>query len=168
MAARRSNRPRDPRALFLVSACLAGINCTYKGGNKSDPVVKKLTDAGMAIPVCPEVMGGLTTPRENAEIAGGDGSSVLEGRARVISSSGKDLSAKYISGSITILDIAKRRGIHRAILKSKSPACGSGDIYDGTFRKALKRGNGVLTSLLITNGIKILTEKEVHKVRPQK
>lgn len=123
--------------------------------------VKSLVDRGLAIPVCPEVMGGLTTPRENSEIICGEGATVVSGRSSVVSASGKDLSQQYLAGSFTILDIATRYNIRKAILKSYSPACGSGYIYDGTFRKVLKRGNGVLAALLLKHGLTVLTEKEI-------
>ena len=162
MAARPKNSPRAPhRPACIVSACLAGIDCTYRGGNKRDPAVARLVKTGRAIPVCPEVMGGLTTPRENAEIVGGGGEEVLAGAARVISKSGRDLTQNYMRGAAMILAIAQRSGARRAILKSKSPACGRGRIYDGTFRKTLTKGNGVLAALLLTHGFTVLTERDV-------
>jgi len=95
---------------------------------------------GVAIPVCPEVMGGLTTPRVPAEIMP-DG--------RVMNREGRDVTAEYRAGARTCLAIARRFGIRRAILKSKSPACGCGAVYDGTFRHILTPGHGILTQLLL-------------------
>ena len=151
-------RPKAPYT-HVVSACLAGFNCTYKGKNKLNAAVRRLVERGSAIPVCPEVLGGLPIPRENSEIVGGDGSDVLAGRAKVITASGKDVTRRYTEGSRTILSLAKRLGIKKAVLKANSPACGCGRIYDGSFRKALKKGNGVLASLLRRHGIQISTEK---------
>lgn len=156
-----NNSHKNPRPSYIVSACLTGIDCTYKGGNKQKPAVKRLAEKGMAIPVCPEVMGGLTTPRENSEIDDGGGEEVLAGSAKVISVSGKDLTQNYVRGALMILDIAKRSGIKRAILKSKSPACGCGRIYDGTFRKVLTKGNGVLTALLLKHSFTVRTEHDI-------
>lgn len=147
------------RPSLIVSACLAGFNCTYKGKNKLKPAVRRLVERGDAIPVCPEVLGGLPIPRENSEITGGDGSDVLSGRAKVITASGRDVSRMYKEGSLVILSLAKRLGIKKAVLKANSPACGYGRIYDGKFRKVLKKGDGVLASLLRRHGVKISTEK---------
>ncbi len=155
---------KPPTPKYIISACLAGINCTYRGSNKFHPSISKLYKKGLGIAVCPEVMGGLSTPRENSEIADGDGYSVLLGRSKAISSSGKDLTEKYICGSLAILDLANRFGIKKAILKSKSPACGFGSIYDGTFKNNLKPGSGVLAALLSKKGLKISTEKTAGTV----
>ena len=156
MAARRNGREARPR--FIVSACLAGINCTYRGGNKHVPAIERLVSDGQAIAVCPEVMGGLIVPRENSELVGGDGSAVLSGTAKAISKSGTDLTPQYLAGAQAILHLAKRNGITKAILKTKSPACGCGAVYDGTFRKVLRRGNGVLAALLLKHRISVATE----------
>ncbi|MBN1526669.1 MAG: DUF523 domain-containing protein [Candidatus Omnitrophica bacterium] len=151
-------RPKAPHT-HVVSACLAGLNCTYKGKNKLDPSVRLLVEWGGAIPVCPEVLGGLPIPRENSEISGGDGSDVLAGRAKVMTPSGRDVTRHYKEGSRAILSLAKRLGIKKAVLKANSPACGYGRIYDGSFKRALKKGDGVLAALLRRHGIKISTEK---------
>lgn len=140
---------------ILVSACLAGIDCTYRGKNKLKPAIKKMVDDGIAIPVCPEVMGGLGIPRENSEIVGGDGMDVLKGRARVITISGKDVTKVYIKGAKAALSIARIYSAKKAILKSKSPACGVGRIYDGSFTKKLRKGSGVTASLFCQKGITV-------------
>ena len=162
MASQRKSNPRpSPHPQHIVSACLAGINCTYRGRNKRDRTVEKMVRQGRAVLVCPEVMGGLTTPRINGEITGGDGADVLTGRARVTALSGNDLTPQYLRGSYTILELAQRLGIRKAILKSKSPACGCGAIYDGTFRRILTPGNGVLTALLLKHHFTVLTENDL-------
>ena len=140
---------------ILISACLAGINCTYKGKNKLKPSIKKMVDDGIAIPVCPEVMGGLGIPRENSEIVDGDGMDVLKRRARVMTISGKDVTEIYIKAAKAVLAIARIYSVRKAILKSKSPACGAGRIYDGSFTKKLKNGSGVTASLLCQKGVKV-------------
>lgn len=146
---------------YLTSACLAGYNCTYNGRNKLNRHIKLLAEKGLALAICPEVMGGLGIPRENSEIVGGDGADVLHKGAAVLSASGRNLSSGYLRGSKKILKVSVKYGIRKAILKSKSPACGAGLIYDGTFTKKLKKGNGVLTALLIKNGIRVYTEKDL-------
>ena len=136
---------------FLASACLAGINCTYNAGNNLDPAIRKLFLSGECLSVCPEVMGGLPVPRPPAEICG----------ARVINAAGKDVTKECMRGTAIILRLAKRYRIRRAILKSNSPCCGKGRIYDGTFTGEVKKGNGILTSAVIRSGIKVYSEKDL-------
>jgi len=159
MAGLRNRKPpAKPSRAFIVSACLAGVNCTYRGKNKLRKQLRLLVAERRAIAACPEVMGGLAIPRENSEIQGGAGPDVLTGKAVVVTRSGKDVSANYVRGSRRILAIARKYDIRKAILKSKSPACGCGMIYDGTFRGTLKKGDGVLAALLRKNGIAVYTE----------
>jgi uncharacterized protein YbbK (DUF523 family) len=149
-----------PNKKFLVSACLAGINCTFRGKNNLNDNVKKLVDNGEAVALCPEVFGSLGVPRENIELRGGDGNDILDGKAKAISSSGRDVTKDVVAGAHKVVEIVKRYGINKAILKSNSPTCGVGRIYDGTFSNTLKNGDGVLAALLKRNGIKVITEKE--------
>ena len=114
-----------------------------------------MVEDGLAIPVCPEVLGGLRIPRENSEITGGNGSDVLEGKARVITISGKDVTSNFIKGAKVVLAFAKKYRIKKAILKSNSPSCGLGKIYDGSFTSKLINGSGVTASLLRQKGIKV-------------
>jgi uncharacterized protein YbbK (DUF523 family) len=116
-----------------------------------------------AFPACPETLGGLPTPRPDSEIDSGDGGDVLDGRSRVITRSGRDVTESFIKGAYLALEAAARNGIRRAILKSNSPSCGAGKIYDGTFKKALKNGSGVLAVLLARHGIHVFTEKDYPK-----
>lgn len=166
----RRNRgtPAKPSCTFIVSACLAGVNCTYRGKNKLVKQLKGLVALRGAIAVCPEVMGGLPIPRENSEIHGGSGPDVLTGKAVVLTRSGKDVSANYVRGSKRILAIARKYGLRKAILKSKSPACGCGIIYDGTFSRTLKKGDGVLTALLRNSGITVYTELDLAQAKDLK
>lgn len=136
--------------MMLVSACLAGIPCRYDGGKKTDPVVQELVRTGQAIPVCPEQLGGLTTPRQPAEIRDG----------RVLSRGGQDVTAQFQRGAAIALEMAREYGCHEAILKARSPSCGKGWIYDGGFAGQLKKGDGVTAALLIANGIVVRTEEE--------
>lgn len=123
----RSTKTRDltfTRNPIIVSACLVGVNCRYDGESRTDPRVLRLFRAGLAIPVCPEQLGGLPTPREPAEIVGGDGQDVLDGRARVIDKMGRDVTASFVKGAEQVLFLARQVGAKRAILKRKSPSCG--------------------------------------------
>lgn len=147
---------------FLVSACLAGVNCTFRGLNNLDYRIKKLADNGVAIALCPEVFGGLGVPRENIELVGGDGSGVLDGKAAAVTASGRDVTKEVVDGCEKILNIIKKYNIKEAILKANSPTCGSAQIYDGTFSGKLKDGNGVLVAMLKRHGIRVMTEKEAQ------
>lgn len=152
---------KGEKVLYLISACLCGLNCRYDGTNNFDERVKSLYDRGNCIALCPEHLGNLSIPREPHEIVNGEGKDVLAGKANVISKIGIDNTAKFIDGAYKTLQIAKLLNIDTAILKSKSPSCGSGQIYNGSFKKELISGNGVTAELLSQNGIKILTEKDI-------
>lgn len=151
--------------MYLASACLCGINCKYNGGNNLNSKVMELYKKGLVIPVCPEQLGGMTTPRNVKEIYNGTGLDVLEGRAKVLSPNGEDSTENFIKGAQEVLKIAKDIGITVAIMKAKSPSCGFGKIYDGTFSKKLIDGNGVTSELLIKNGIKVIIEDEVDIIK---
>lgn len=147
--------------MIIVSACLCGMNTRYDGENNSNEKVKKFLKAGKAIAVCPEQLGGLCTPRPPYEISGGDGKTVLEGNAKVLTKDGIDGTSYFIKGAEETLKIALEFGVTSAILKAKSPSCGFRKIYDGSFSKSLIEGNGVTAELLKRNGIKILTENDM-------
>ncbi len=134
----------------LVSACLLGEKCRYDGKSKEYSEISCLKEKYNLIPVCPEVLGGLETPRTPCEIQNG----------RVISKDGQDKTAEYEKGAKTALEIALKNNCKTAVLKAKSPSCGKGKIYDGSFSKVLTDGNGVTADLLIKNNITVLTEKE--------
>jgi uncharacterized protein YbbK (DUF523 family) len=144
----------------LVSACLMGIHCRFDGESSLDIDVQKLVKEGKAVPVCPEQMGGLSTPRLPAEIVGGDGEDVLDGKAKVINIEGEDVTDAFIRGAEEALRVAKSVSATEAILKERSPSCGSCVIYDGTFSGKKQAGNGVTAALLQRNGIKVVTEEE--------
>jgi uncharacterized protein YbbK (DUF523 family) len=144
----------------IVSACLIGINCTYKKGNNLDERLYEAFKKGELLPVCPEVLAGLATPRPNAEISGGSGSDVLDGKARVVEPDGNDVTGRFIDGAEETLKAAKAIGAKEAILKARSPSCGCGKTYDGTFSHKLIDGDGVTTALLKRNGIIVKTEED--------
>jgi len=147
----------------LVSACLLGLNCKYDGGNNRREEVLELLkrDDVVLIPVCPEIFGGEGIPRENSEIVGGDGRDVLEGKAKVLTPDGKDVTEYFIRGARETLKVAKLYGAKRAIFKARSPSCGCGWIYDGTFSRRLRKGDGVATALLKANGVEVITDEEL-------
>jgi uncharacterized protein YbbK (DUF523 family) len=134
----------------LCSACLLGINCSYDGGNRANEYLMLYKD-DIIIPICPEIYGGLPTPREPAEQRGD----------RVYTKSGKDITGHFMKGAREVLKIAKLYDIKEAILKSRSPSCGCGKIYDGTFSRRLIDGDGVTTALLKQHGIRVITEEDL-------
>jgi uncharacterized protein YbbK (DUF523 family) len=143
----------------LVSACLLGVNCNFEGKNWLKPQLLEELAKGNLFPVCPEVLGGLSVPRVPAEIIGGDGPDVLDGKAKVINMAGVDVSSEFIKGANETLRIAKAVGAKEALLIEKSPSCGCGRIFDGTFSEKFKDGDGVTTALLKQNGIQIISIK---------
>lgn len=135
----------------ICSACLLGIQCRYDGKSKPNDKVIELSKKETLIPICPEQLGGLPTPREPSEQKGGS----------VVTKSGKDVSENFIKGAEQVLVLAKLFGIKEAILKQKSPSCGCGKIYDGNFSDTLIEGDGVTATLLKKNGIRVLTEEDL-------
>lgn len=146
--------------MIIVSACLCGINSRYDGRNNLNNKVLRLLEEGKAILVCPEQLGGLSTPRPPHEIEKGTGADVLDGNSRVVAIDTFDGTESFIKGAQETLKIAKSVGAKYAILKSKSPSCGKEIIYDGSFSGAKIQGNGVAAELLLRNDIKVFTEKE--------
>lgn len=136
---------------ILVSACLLGVNCKYSGGNNLSPQVIKLKEHFHLIPICPEAMGGLPTPRPPAERQGDS----------VINNQGQDVTLQYEKGAEEAVKLAKCFSCRAAILKSGSPSCGYGEIYDGTFSGTKVPGNGVAAQHLREEGLIILTEKDI-------
>ena len=140
----------------ICSACLTGSKCRYDGEAREDEQIKSRYQAGELKAVCPECLVKLSIPRCPSEIVGGEGEDVLDGKARVLAQDGGDLTAEFIEGAKKTLEIARRCGAKRAYLKSKSPSCGSGHIYDGTFSSTLRGGDGVLAALLKRHGIEVV------------
>lgn len=145
---------------ILVSACLLGVNCKYSGGNNYIEKIKKLINSYTVIPICPEQLGGLRTPRSPAEI---ENNSDMDNR-RVITNDGQDVTKQYEKGAEETLKLARLYNCEYAILKERSPSCGHGKIYDGTFSKTLIDGNGKTADLLINNGIQVFGETEIDKL----
>ncbi|UCD04583.1 MAG: DUF523 domain-containing protein [Candidatus Woesearchaeota archaeon] len=135
----------------LCSACLLGIKCRYDGRSKPSDKVLELSKKEVLIPVCPEQLGGLPTPRIPQEIVGD----------RVINKSGEDVTENFNKGAEEVLEIARIFGVKEAILKQKSPSCGCGKISDGTFSGNVIDGDGVTTELLKKNGIKVISEEDI-------
>jgi len=147
--------------MILVSACLLGINCKYNGdNNKNDEVVEYLRNKQFII-ICPEQLGGMSTPREPSEIVRLDGEAVIKGQTSVISNKRLDVTTKFKKGAQESLKIAQIYNCKEAILKEGSPSCGSNYIYDGTFSGKKIDGVGVTTALLRSKGIKVMSEKEL-------
>ena len=136
---------------ILVSACLLGINCKYDGtNNKNDKVLEYLKDKEV-IPICPEIMGGLPTPRTPSEILNN----------KVITKDNIDVTDNFLKGANEVLYLAKLFDVKKALLKAKSPSCGVGEIYDGTFTHTKIEGDGITTRLLKENNIEVITELDL-------
>jgi uncharacterized protein YbbK (DUF523 family) len=145
--------------MYLVSACLAGINCRYDGGNSRISELEELVKSGIAIALCPEVISGLGIPRIGCEII-----RLSDGSRKVINKEGKDLTEAFIDGAQKTLDIVKILGINKAILKARSPSCGYGKVYNGNFNGKLIEGNGITADLLAKNGVEIYNEDNFRNV----
>jgi uncharacterized protein YbbK (DUF523 family) len=147
--------------MILVSSCLAGFEVRYDGTNSLDDRILELLEEKKAISVCPELLGGFSTPREPAEIIGGDGVDVLDGKARIIEKSGRDVTEFYIRGAHLTLRKAKEVGATHVVLKENSPSCGSAMIYNGEFKGEKRAGNGVTAALLKRHGFTITSEERL-------
>ena len=143
------------RPPIFVSACLTGFPCRYDGQGKPNPEIMALVAAGLAIPVCPEQLGGLPTPRSAAEIVGGDGHDVLAGKARVINVVGDDVTVQFVRGTETVAKLARLCGAEVAILQDRSPSCGTSKVYDGSFGRQLRPGQGVAAAKLSELGLEV-------------
>ncbi|MBU5626589.1 DUF523 domain-containing protein [Oscillibacter sp. MSJ-2] len=137
---------------ILVSACLIGRCCRYDGTGKELPELLRLGERCRLVPVCPECLGGLPTPRPPAERQGN----------RVVNREGEDVTEAYRRGAEQALRIALEHRCTAAVLKERSPSCGAGRIYDGTFRHILTAGDGVTAELLRKNGITVVGESQIH------
>ena len=134
---------------ILVSSCLLGLNCKYDGGNNYSNEIDDFLKNYDVTPICPEIMGGLPTPRVASERLGD----------KVITKNGKDVTEQYKKGAEEALFLAKKYNVKKALLKLRSPSCGSEKIYDGTFTHTVIDGDGVTAELLKNNGIEIITIK---------
>ena len=138
----------------LISACLLGVNCRYNGKRTEMEGLGGLMEKYTLIPVCPETLGGMPTPREPSEIRDG----------RVFSQSGRDVTDFYERGAAETLRLAQMYGCTYAVMKERSPSCGSGRIHDGSFSGALTDGDGVCAAALKAAGITVLGESEIYKL----
>lgn len=146
--------------MILVSSCLAGLKVRYDGKDCLYTEIQRLTDEKNAETICPEVVGGLSIPRKPAEIVGGDGYDVLDGKAKVINTSGEDVTAEFLRGAYRALEKAIEVNATLIVLKESSPSCGSSKIYDGCFSGRKIPGNGVTSALLKRNGFKVISEEQ--------
>ena len=146
----------------LVSACLLGKNCRFNGGHSHLPDLEYL-DVDF-IPICPEEAGNLGTPRPAAEMQD-SAESILNGVGNVLTSDGDDITEKFIQGSKDSLEKGLNSGAEVAILKSRSPSCGIGTIYDGTFTHSLIDGNGIFAHLCQKSGITCISSDDLNQIK---
>jgi uncharacterized protein YbbK (DUF523 family) len=139
------------KPIKICSACLLGIICRYDGKSKPNEKVINLVRKEILIPVCPEQLGGLSTPREPAE----------QKDNKVFTKSGKDVTESFTKGAEQVLHLTKMFVVKEAILKQRSPSCGCGQIFDGTFSGKIIKGDGITAVLLKKNGIKVISEEDL-------
>ena len=137
---------------ILISACLLGLRCRYDGASKPHPLAGELAKRHTLVPVCPEQLGGLATPRPPAERQG----------ERVVANTGADVTEQYRRGAEEALKLCKLLGCEAAVLKERSPSCGRGAVYDGTFTGTLTPGDGVTAELLAAHGIPVYGESRIE------
>ena len=151
--------------MILVSACLLGLNTKYNGENNAHSLIQKYSSLGRFIPVCPEQLGGLPTPREPVEIIGGTGQEVLLGRSYARGEHGEEVTSQFIRGANEVLKIVDMLTVTAAILKERSPSCGVSYIYDGSFKHQIILGQGVTSALLKQHNIPIYSEEGLTEER---
>ena len=146
----------EQKSKLLISACLLGAACRYDGKSVPLPaeIITALNEKYAIVPVCPEQLGGLPTPRDPSERRGD----------AVVTEAGQDVTAQYTRGAQQALYLAETLGCRAALLKERSPSCGSGEIYDGTFSRTLTPGDGVTAALLKAHGITVFGESEIEKL----
>ena len=147
--------------MYLISACLCGVNCKYNGLNNYNEICDKLFTSGKAILVCPEQLGGLPTPRIPSEIIGESSNILNNNNGSVIDKNGNYVTPQFVKGAKETLQIAKKLNIKKAILKDGSPSCGVNYIYDGNFNGTKIKGMGLTAQLLKESSIDIISELEL-------
>ncbi|MDO5779338.1 MAG: DUF523 domain-containing protein [Clostridium sp.] len=147
--------------MYLISACLCGVNCKYNGLNNYNEICDKLFTSGKAILVCPEQLGGLPTPRIPSEIIGESSNILNNNNGSVIDKNGNDVTPQFVKGAKETLQIAKKLNIKKAILKDGSPSCGVNYIYNGNFNGSKIKGMGITAQLLKESSIDIISELEL-------
>jgi uncharacterized protein YbbK (DUF523 family) len=144
--------------VYLVSACLVGINCRWDGKSSLSESVVRYLDGSEFVPVCPEVLGGLGVPRRPCRFVDGDGKAVLTGKARILNDRGDDLTESFIAGGQKALSVARDRKVTHALLNERSPSCGVTEVYIGDGRTP---GMGVTAALLEREGIEIISDETI-------
>lgn len=151
---------------ILVSRCLLGHRVRYDGGAHGPyDLLQQWLDEGRVVALCPEVAGGLPTPRPPAEIAGGQGAQVLEGRLPVLTIDGADVTSAFVAGAQQALALVHEHGIRLALLKARSPSCGNLENYDGSFSGVRVAGEGVTAALLRRAGVQVFNEQQLDEAR---
>jgi uncharacterized protein YbbK (DUF523 family) len=152
-----------PPAKVIVSSCLLGAEVRYHGGSAriESSILSRWQEQGRIVGLCPEVAAGLGTPRSPAEAVGGDGARVLVGAAAVVTSDGRDVTAAFLAGAGHAVAMAQELGIRVAVLKTRSPSCGTGEIYDGSFSGRLVSGAGVTAAALQRAGVAVFNEAQL-------
>ncbi|HEV7524415.1 MAG TPA: DUF523 domain-containing protein [Acidimicrobiia bacterium] len=145
-----TGKPGDRPAL-LVSACLLGVACNHEGAHSQRRAVEALAATHRLVPICPEACGGLSTPRPAAELV----------RDRVVNVDGSDVTAEYDRGARAAVELAQAVGARRAVLKARSPSCGSAQVYDGSFSRTLRSGEGVTAAALRAAGVEVVSEDDL-------
>ncbi|HZK54956.1 MAG TPA: DUF523 domain-containing protein [Desulfosporosinus sp.] len=151
--------------MIIVSACLLGLNAKYDGQSNAHALIQKYSSAGKFIPVCPEQLGGLPTPRFPVELMGGNGQDVLLGRFGAQGQSGEVVTSQFIKGATEVLKIVRMGKVTAAILKERSPSCGVNHIYDGSFTHRVMAGQGVTAALLKEANIPSYSEEGLTEER---
>lgn len=147
--------------MYIISACLCGVNCKYNGKNNLNDRCLKLFKEGKAVLVCPEQLGGLQTPRKPVEL-NNIASEVVEGQGKALTNKGKDVTKQFLNGAYETLKIARELGATKAILKEGSPSCGSNFVYDGTFSGNKIKGKGITTQILESEGITVFSDEDLE------
>ena len=147
---------------ILISACLLGKNCRYNGGHSQLTELEEIDVEW--IPVCPEELGGLGTPRPSAEMQE-NAETILNGKGKIITNKGKNVTSEFIQGAEKSLQLGLGAEVKIAVLKSKSPSCGIGKIYDGSFTKSLKIGNGIFAHLCHENDIACISSDNINRIK---
>lgn len=148
--------------MYLISSCLCGVNCKYNGGNNLNTKCLELVKEGKAILICPEQLGGLSTPRVPAEIIGSsEGILKEDNKSKVITKDNKDVTCEFLKGAQETLKIANLYNIKKAILKEGSPSCGVKYVYDGTFSSKKISAMGLTAMILEENGIEVIGDTDL-------
>ncbi|MEG1870435.1 MAG: DUF523 domain-containing protein [Peptostreptococcaceae bacterium] len=146
--------------MYLISACLCGVNCKYNGLNNYNKHCDDLLKNGKAILICPEQLGGLATPRVSSEM-NNSAEEILKRKGEIFTKDGRDVTEEFIKGAKEVIEIAKKLDIEGAILKEGSPSCGVNLVYDGTFTGNKIKGRGITAEILIQNGINVISENDL-------